>query len=66
MTETRTPINVQDYPHINPDTEEGKEELGQLAFRLSQGRTPIHFVFLSHGEEIGEMYIRAPFLDLMQ
>jgi hypothetical protein len=61
LADTRVPINIEDYPGINPDTDDGKEELSALAFELAQGRTPVHFVFRRHGEEIGQAIIRSPF-----
>jgi hypothetical protein len=64
--DTRVPIDVENYPDIDPDTDDGKDELSSLAFELALGRTPIHFVFRRRGEEIGQMIVRAPLVDLPQ
>ena len=62
---TRVPINVEDYPGIDPGADEGKEELSAIAYRLALGKTPIHFVFRHHGKEIGEMIITSLLNDQM-
>lgn len=62
----RTIIAVEDYPHIDADTEEGRDELALVAFRLAEGRTPVHFVFMRNGEPLGHMIVKAPFADLKQ
>ena len=59
-------VNLDDYPDIDPNTDEGKEEISHLGFHLSHGRTPVHFVFMHKGKEIGEMFVRSPFLDRLQ
>lgn len=57
MTFTCT-IAVEDYPDIDADTADGKEEFGALAVEMSR-RDPIltHFVFTRAGEMIGEIYV---------
>jgi hypothetical protein len=60
----RVPINVEEYG-IDIDTDEGKEEMSNLVFHLSGVYgTPIHFVFLRGGEEVGQAIIKSPFKDL--
>jgi hypothetical protein len=51
-------INVEDYPDIDPNTVEGKDQLSSIAFSL---HTPnkYHFLFHYKGEQIGEMIIRS-------
>ena len=52
-------IQVEDYPDIDPSTEDGKEQFTLLACDMSW-RDPAltYFVFKRGGEVIGEMYIR--------
>lgn len=68
IPETRTVINVEDYPNIDVDTQDGREELATIAagIAFSHGSTPMHFVFRRGGEEIGEMILKSPFKDKMQ
>jgi hypothetical protein len=52
-------IQVEDYPDIDPGTEEGKERFWLVASEMSM-RDPAlaYFVFKRGGEVIGEIYIR--------
>jgi hypothetical protein len=55
-------INVEDYPDIDPDTEEGKEQLGGIGFwAASQHPNKWHFLFFRKGEQIGQMVVRRVF-----
>jgi hypothetical protein len=54
-------IHLEDFPSIDPDTEEGKEELMGLAFAVHRRRPAVtHVVFKQDGEQIGEMLIPPP------
>jgi hypothetical protein len=49
-------IHCEDFPYIDPETEDGKEEFGAIAFWVHR-RYPaiVHVVFKRGGEKIGEM-----------
>jgi hypothetical protein len=51
-------IQVEDYPDIDPSTEDGKEQFTLLVCDMSR-RDPAltYFVFKRGGEVIGEMYV---------
>jgi hypothetical protein len=55
-------IQVEDYPGIDPSTEDGKEQFTLLASEMSlHDPTLTYFVFKRGSEVIGEMYLRDGF-----
>jgi hypothetical protein len=51
-------IQVEDYPDIDPNTEDGKEQFTLLASEMSMRNPALtYFVFKRGSEVIGEMYI---------
>lgn len=56
-------IDVEDYPDIDPDTQDGQEEFSCLACELKRQSNGLltHFIFKRKGEMIGEMYVTNAF-----
>ena len=66
MTEPIDPsvmiINVEDYPGLDPATDEGKEQLSAIGFAASRDNPgKCHFRFKHKGEQIGQMITRNVF-----
>jgi hypothetical protein len=66
MTEPIDPsvmiINVEDYPGLDPTTDEGKEQLSAIGFQASYNNPgKCHFLFKHKGEQIGQMITRNVF-----
>jgi hypothetical protein len=55
-------INVEDYPGLDPNTDEGKEQLSAIGFQASYANPDkCHFIFKHKGEQIGQMITRSLF-----
>jgi hypothetical protein len=53
-------INVEDYPGLDPSTEEGKDQLSSIGFANSHTHPDKrHFLFKHKGKQIGQMIVRA-------
>jgi len=55
-------INVEDYPGLDPTTQDGKDELSAIGFQASYDHPgKNHFLFMHKGEQIGQMITRSMF-----
>ena len=55
-------INVEDYPGLNPTTQDGKDQLSAIGFQASHDHPgKNHFLFMHKGEQIGQMITRSMF-----
>lgn len=55
-------IDLRDYPHIDHNTEDGREELTSIAAFINwENRAVQHFVFVRDGVQVGEMHITSVF-----
>jgi len=53
-------INVEDYPGLDPSTEEGKDQLSSIGFASASANPgKCHFLFKHKGEQIGQMIVRT-------
>jgi hypothetical protein len=60
-------INLDNYPEIDIETEEGREKIVDLTMHLADTHgTPIMFIMCKAGEKVGEAYITTPFKDVLQ
>ena len=55
-------INVEDYPGLDPTTQDGKDQLSAIGFQASYDHPgKSHFLFMHKGEQIGQMITRSVF-----
>src|SRR6516164_8788554 len=55
-------INVEDYPGLDPTTQDGKDQLSAIGFQASHDHPgKNHFLFMHKGEQIGQMITRSMF-----
>jgi hypothetical protein len=54
-------LNVEDFPDIDPWTEDGREEFTLIAHRTHREfPNLVHFIFKLGGEKIGEVMFTPP------
>lgn len=57
-------VNVEDYPDVNWQTDDGKEEFSRIGFNIAwRDSSKWHIVFCCGGEEVGEIIVRRGFDD---